>query len=210
MYWYEPLYPAQPKAKEPKKWDAVRREEKLARKLIGQSHYQSFIKEMFVRYVRCLDGSDYDSSFLKLWSLLEFVTVIKPGENYDEVIKRTLSLSADTDYDARILEHLRQRRNATVHRSVSSNRAETWIFQLKRFVETLMRFHLAHGRRYSTAEGIGNLLSKPHDVEVLKKRIAELKGELALTKSALRLHEHVATPPHDDKPSPPDNLPNDG
>lgn len=140
---------------------------------------------MFVRYARSLDSSDHESSFLKLWSLLEYVTAIKDGADYDELIRRTLFLSANDDYDKRILEHLRIHRNSTVHRGEASSHIETFIFQLKRYVERLMLFHLESGWQYSSAEELGQLLSKPRDPETLKSKITELEAELALHRAAL-------------------------
>ena len=113
----------------------------------------------------------------------KYLTVIKDNENYDEVINRTVCLSPREDYDRRLLEHLRSRRNASVHRGESYSRAETLIFQLKWYVEYLMLFHLQHGWRHASAEEVGQLLSKGRDTELLKRRIAELKAELSLNKA---------------------------
>jgi hypothetical protein len=81
------------------------------------------------------------------------------------------------------------RRNASVHQGESTSRAETLIFQLKRYVEMLMLFHLNFGWRYSSAEEVGQLLSRPRDLETLRKRIAELKAELSLNRAAMKLHD---------------------
>jgi hypothetical protein len=99
LFWYEPLYPVVTKPEVLKKWDEVKKEERNIRKAIRKSHYADFLKAMFVRYARSLDSSDHDSSFLKLWSLLEFITVISDTDNYAEVIRRTLSLSGNEEYD---------------------------------------------------------------------------------------------------------------
>ena len=188
LFWYEPVYPRESITETLNKWQFVKEEEKQIRKLVNKSRYRQFFKSMFTRYARSLDSIDHDSSFLKLWSLLEFVTVIKENENYDEVIKRCLFLSLNEDYDRRILEHLRSRRNASVHSGESRGRAEELIFQLKRYVEGLMIFHLQMSRRYSTAEAVGQLLAKS-DIDALKNRISNLKAELSLNKAALNIHD---------------------
>ncbi len=48
-----------------------------------------------------------------------------------------------------------------------------------------MLFHLESGWQYSSAEELGQLLSKPRDPETLKSKITELEAELALHRAAL-------------------------
>jgi len=191
LFWYELLSPTESTVEQVKNWDEIRDEEKRISEIIDKSSYRAFLKNMFIRYARSLDSSDHEASFLKLWSLLEYVTAIENRADYDELIRRTLFLSVNEDYDKRILEHLRIRRNATVHRGEASSQIETFIFQLKRYVDRVMLFHLQFGYQFSTAEKFGNLLSKPRDPEVLKTRIAEIEADAALHRVALQ----ARTPP---------------
>jgi hypothetical protein len=191
-FWYELLNPTELALETIERWEDLRNEETTIRRIIGASKYPDFLRTMFVRYARSLDSSDHESSFLKLWSVLEFLTVMKDGENYDDVIRRATFLSSNADYDKRVLEHLRSHRNATVHRGESSSQSETFIYQLKRYVEYMMLAHLECGSQYSSPDELVQLLSKPRDPAVLKDRITELKTELALNEAALKLHDSAA------------------
>jgi hypothetical protein len=192
IYWYENLYPKESRPETVRSWPEIAKGEKVIRSLILKSKYSCDLKTIFQRYARSLDSSDHNSDFLKLWSLLEFLTGIKPGENYAEVIRRTLFLSPDPDYDERILQHLRDRRNASIHQAETSNWGETHLFQLKRHVELLMHFHIQVGREYLSVEEIGKLLARPRDSAALYKRIEELRLELRLNKNALRLRKDLS------------------
>jgi len=191
LFWYELLSPSEATIESVHGWNRIKDEAKRISEIIEKSNYRDFLKNMFVRYVRSLDSSDHEASFLKLWSLLEYLTAVEDKADYDEIIKRALFLSHNDDYDNRMLQHLRIRRNSTVHRGEASSQVETFIFQLKRYIEALMLFHLQFGYRFSSPEKLGELLSKPRDLEVLKKRIAEIEADAELHRLALQ----VRTPP---------------
>jgi hypothetical protein len=198
-YWYEPVYPRESAPEELKEWSRVRRNEKRVRVLVARHGYPGFIKQMFVRYARSLDSSDHEASFLKTWSLLESLAVLGKQDKYDVAIDRALFLSANEDYDRRILEHLKDRRNATVHQGESSGENEPLILQLKRFVEELIVFHLRYGANYSSAAEAAQMLSGPRTSRDLEANVGSLKSRLSIAKAALRLRRRVEEP---DEPTP--------
>lgn len=195
IYWYDQLTYAETICERVKDWAAVQEEEAKLRHLLSLLAYPEFMKQAFVRYTRSLDSSDHDSSFVKLWSLMEYLTVMRQDENYGEMINRVLFLHADEEYHRQVLEHLRARRNASVHRGESSSEMEAFVFQLKQYVERLMAFHLEIRRQYKSPEEAAELLTRSRNPQELRKQIAELKLRLSLAKRALQIHEALSTAP---------------
>lgn len=188
-FWYEPLYPSEFDAEKLDKWEQVEQERADIAGLLDKHAYRSFVRDAFVRYTRSLDSTDHESVFLKLWSLLECLTAIDDDENYGEVIKRVLFIHADEDYHRQVLEHIRARRNASVHRGEASSNVETHNYQLKLYVERLMIYQLNSGTTFKSAADAGLLLSKPKSPHDLKKQIEKLKFDISLHERALKFHE---------------------
>src|SRR5258708_6875371 len=147
------------------------------RRFLRKHPYAADMQQAFVRYARALDSVDFDSSFLKLWSLLETLTNTI-GDNYDVTIRRVLFLVTDRDLSGLILEHLRNYRNATVHHDRSRLAAERYIYQLKRFVEVLLHFHTVSRGQFPSIAKLGEHLDLPFAPEDLRARILAAKAAL--------------------------------
>ncbi len=95
LYWYEPNYPTEVKATAFEDWPAVKKHTQAIVARLSQHPYASFLRDVFIRYARSLDGTDHESSFLKFWSLLESLTAINEDQKfgYTELIKRAVFLS---------------------------------------------------------------------------------------------------------------------
>jgi hypothetical protein len=130
-----------------------------------------------------LDIPDFESSYLKLWSVLEFLTGTVNGRNED-LIRRCTFFFNERDLARQVLEHLRDRRNAHIHAGTESYQLESLVFQLKRFVERLLVFHLRNGKNFLSIADAGNYLDLPTDPDTLRQRIAR-------SKMALRFREGV-------------------
>jgi hypothetical protein len=188
LYWYEPLLAPESKAEKLDTWEQIEEKQHvMASALIGHS-YQLFMKDLFIRYARALDSCDYQVAFLKLWSLLEHCTRIKLNENNGDVINRTLFLFEDHEYHRQVLEHLRERRNASVHHGESSSEDETHIYQLKKYVEWTISFHLHSGEMFNSADEAGELLKCARSPHELNKQIEDLKFRIRLREQALSIH----------------------
>lgn len=188
-YWYEHVYPHKIEPERIKKWPKVAKETRAIRDIIKIHSYPCYMRETFVRYARSLDGVDHESSFLKAWSMLEWLTAINENENYGEIIKRVLFLFEDQDYHRQVLEHLRLRRNATVHKGQVIEDAEPLIFQLKKYVEWLIKSHLICRRRFDNPQQFGQMLSSPRDMNQLKKKLDDLENRVRILKEARKLWE---------------------
>ncbi len=175
-YWYEADFIAgSAPADLANRWARIRSAERHVRKRIRSSEYSSELVAAFTRYARALDGATLELCYLKLWSLLEFLT--GTGEKrYDQTIKRCLFISGDRDYDKQVLEHLRDRRNEFVHSARVSDDVEHHLFQLKRFVENLLLFHL--NNRFKSTTEAGDFLELPYRADDLRKRLSMMKRGL--------------------------------
>ena len=181
-YWFEPFFvPARMPPNQRLGWPAIRREERQIRAAVKRSNYPDDIRCAFIRYTRALDTPDFESSYLKLWSLLEFLSGTVNGRNED-LIRRCVFLYEDRELARQVLEHLRDRRNVNVHAGRASYQLESLVFQAKRFVERLMVFHLVNGKKFRSIADAGTYLDLSTDPDMLRERAARYK-------MALRFHE---------------------
>jgi len=143
---------------------------KLVRKKLRTIAYSDDICEGIIRYTRALDYSDYDIAFLKLWSVLEFLTNTLKAK-YDNTIKRTAFCFKEYDFHCQVLNHLRDYRNKSVHTGSSDNSGvKIYIYQLKRYVEELLIFHLSTKMKFSNIESASEFLDLSQDAEFLREK----------------------------------------
>lgn len=147
------------------------------RKKLKLSKYKAEIESGIIRYVRALDSLDYNAAFIKLWSVLEYLTFTL-GENYDKTIKRTRFHFDEGDYHKQILEHLRQYRNRFVHAGTGTNDIDTQIYQLKYYVEILLSFHIFNSLRFNSLEEASKFMDLKPSIDVLKEQISLCKSAI--------------------------------
>ncbi|MGE4501208.1 MAG: hypothetical protein AB7C96_12735 [Hydrogenovibrio sp.] len=124
-----------------------------------------------VRYVRALDSPDYNSAFISLWSVLEYLTYTLK-DSYDKTIKRTSFHYKDREYARQVLEHLRRYRNKSVHLGAGESEIDTHIYQLKNYIERLLKFHISNHFGFESIEEAAKFMDLQHDIGELKKQIA--------------------------------------
>lgn len=182
-YWYEPNYikPLFPLSIT-NEYKKLKKYEKMIRGRIRKSSYATEIENSILKYTRALDERNFNNAFLALWSLLENLT--GSIASYDDVIKRTLFLYKDKEFHKLILEHLRSYRNKTIHTGDSIFEGmETLVYQLKGYVEMLLRFHLYNNLKFNDIKESAEFLSLNPDRTVLKEKISWLsKAEKFLQK----------------------------
>jgi hypothetical protein len=169
-FWYEPNFES------PDPYDFDNEKEynylisftKFIRNRLIKSPYQEIISEGIIRYTRALDYSDYEVAFIKLWSVLELLTdTIK--ESYERTIKRTAFIFKDYDLGYQILSHLRDFRNKSIHTGSSSNdNIETYLYQLKYYVEILLLFHLKNQNGFKNISSVADFLDLSPNRDILK------------------------------------------
>ena len=140
------------------------------RKYLRKCRYPQDMKSLIVRYTRSLDTIDLEDSFLKLWSVLEQLTDTG-SEGYETTIRRASFIFTDHEFSRQVLNHLKEYRNRAVHASSPNYDIEGFVFQLKRYVEALMEFHLANKFRFESIKSASEFLDMPKDTTILRSRI---------------------------------------
>ncbi len=170
VYFYDPEYIPRELPYTGQKWDEILKEFETIRRRLRRIDYQEKIRGAFVRYARALDGIHFESVFLQLWSLLELLTNTRPGDRYDVTIRRALFIFSDRDDHRSVLAHLCKYRNDWVHSGVSSMRAQDNTFQLKRYVDELLRFHFQWSGKFRSLQEVGTFLDFSWDISSLDRR----------------------------------------
>jgi hypothetical protein len=169
-YWYEPFFYEHIRTyNQKKKIINARKDEKRTRKELSNHKYQEVLKNALLRYCRALDFYNYETAFLKLWSILELLTDTV-GQRYDTTIKRTSFLFANREFHKEVLEHLRFQRNLYVHHSEQSEEAEIILFQLKRYVEKILLFNIFSKYKFQNIQEFASFLSLPTKKDDLKSK----------------------------------------
>jgi len=169
--WYEPeYYKNHAKADLSKNSYITLKFTKNVRKALKKSIYGKDIEAAIIRYARALDSKDYNTVFIKLWSVLEYLThTLK--DSYDKTIKRAAFQFSDRDYNRQVLEHLRQYRNRSVHLGTGETDIDTHVYQLKNYVEQLLRFHITNHFKFKNLQEAARFMDLQPDKEELKKQI---------------------------------------
>lgn len=171
IYWYEPNYFKERSLVAFSDRSYITLEfTKNVRKALNKNPYRNDVEKAIIRYVDALDSQDYNSVFLKLWSILEYLTHTMK-DSYDKTIKRASFHFKDRDYDTQVLKHLRQYRNKSVHLGVGDSDIDIHVYQLKGYVEQLLRFHISNFYNFSTLEDAAKFMDLPHDINALNKQI---------------------------------------
>jgi len=176
-YWFERFFYPSPTFGTRKAFEDLRRRELELRRRLAFVPYGDELRDGLVRYVRALDGIDHESTFLKLWSVLEYLTGIQ-NARYDDIVRRVSFLFGDGDWYRTILENLRDQRNRNVHAGTQSEEVEYLMFRAKFFVERVLLFHLQSAGLFTTLAEACEFLSLSSDPMTLKAEIA--KRRLAL------------------------------
>ena len=166
-WWYEPNYVGPIETYRDKdEWKQLSEFLKKVKFRLSKHKYADIIENSLIRYTRALDERNLQSSFLRLWSVLELLTNTEK-ESYDVTIKRTAFLFEDTNYHRQVLLQLRDYRNATVHLDKEDKEIETHLYQLKGYVEAQLGFHLFNNFGFKTIQDAAIFLNS----STLKKDI---------------------------------------
>lgn len=171
-FWYEPEYfKSHTKVDFSKNSYKTLEFTKKLRRALNKNSYKKEVEVAIVRYVRALDSQDYNSIFIKLWSVLEYLTyTLRDG--YDKTIKRASFQYADREYVRQVLEHLRQYRNKSVHSGVGENDIEVHVYQLKNYVEQILLFHIGNHYKFGSLEEAAKFMDLQPDIDALRKQIS--------------------------------------
>ncbi len=143
-----------------------------------EPQYRRDLERAFSRYARALDTRDFESALLKLWGVLELITHVR-RKNFGDIARRAAFVWPERTWARAVLEHLRDRRNAFVHEQESNDAPDRLVWQLKRYVDRLLLFHLRAGTDFGSLEAAARFLDLPSEQE-------ELRAEMRRVRRALR------------------------
>jgi len=175
-WWFEPSYVGAIRPYKPPQefFDSLYSSLNGIRKKLKIHKYPNDIQNAFIRYTRALDERNYTTAFLKLWSILEFLTDTI-GSRYDVTVRRTAFLYKEREFHYQVLQHLRLRRNLTVHFDKDTSEMKESLFNLKNYVESLISFHINNQYGFESIQEAAEFLSLPYEGNNLNHKIELLK-----------------------------------
>lgn len=174
-YWYDPGY-SKPATlfSDKTKFAKLLAFAKSLRARLAQLPYRTEIEGALIRYVRALDSADLNDAFLRLWSLLEYLTD-STHDPYKVATRRAAFMFADRERTQLVLAHLTNHRNRFVHAGSDSDEIESLVFLLKRYVDSLLLFHLGNRLGFATRAEVASFMELPHRKEGIDQRIKRLR-----------------------------------
>lgn len=183
-WWYEPDYTGSVRPfNAPDKLPRLLTFQRKVLRLLRRHPYRELLESNLIRYSRALDLRDWESSYLRLWAVLEQLTNTGT-EGYGVTVRRTSALYKFSDVTRQELLHLRERRNRSVHEGTEHRDLETLMYQLKGFVEDLLWYHLNGGKRFTNIQDAALFLDLPTTNTELAKRFKTIKYALRFRKDS--------------------------
>ncbi len=177
IFWYEPSYlrPVSPFKHDKVKnyYDSL----KYVQSKLKNHNYADSMKKVFIAYSEALNETLWNTSYHKLWNILEWMTTPE-RVNHQKTIERVAFLFKNRDYHYQILQFLRDMRNSLVHRDPTDNIQEETLFQLKIYVDALIKFHLEHGKQFLSLEYAVSFLDHSHEKAQIESQIKDLQEAL--------------------------------
>lgn len=170
-YWYEIGYQESVSPFEIQSLNQLYTFQDEVRKLLKRSPFRSYLEKALIRYTRALDLWDWETSYIHLWSLLEYLTSKSENEHPKPVVKRASYLFEERDYAQVILRHLKDYRNRAVHGGEDELNIEILIYQLKRFVEVLIEFQILNKYKFNSRNEIVEFLDSSTDLDNLNYKL---------------------------------------
>lgn len=171
IWWYDLEYVYQIRPYDPSRAiEKLYKFESSVRKLIQKSKYSSDINTAILRYTRALDLTNWEDVFLRLWSVLEHLTGTSPNDSYKVTVRRAAFVFGGEKYARQVLTYLKDYRNRVVHSGSENYDIEAYMYQLKRFVEALMGFHLGSKYGFKSLADASRVLDLPCDRQELRNK----------------------------------------
>jgi len=174
-YWYDPGY-AKPANlfSDKSKFSRLLSFAKNLRSRLTKLPYRSEIEGALIRYVRALDSADLNDTFLRLWSLLEYLTD-SGNDPYKVANRRAAFMFDDRVRSTLVLGHLTNHRNRFVHAGSDTDNIESLVFLLKKYVDALLLFHLGNSFDFASRAEAARFMDLPPSREEIDLRIRRLR-----------------------------------
>ena len=175
-WWFDPEYVYQIDPYNPSRdLERIYKFQKTGRKLLRKSRYSQDIVSAILRYTRALDLTNWEDAFLRLWGVLEHLTGTGPDDSHKVTTRRAAFIFGGEEYSRQVLIHLRDYRNRAVHAGSENHEIEAYMYQLKRFVESLLEFHLGSKFGFKNLKEVSTVLDLPCSREELCQKHNALK-----------------------------------
>jgi hypothetical protein len=137
-------------------------------RLLHESPMRELLYDALLQYCRSLDSHEADATLLGMWQILEKLT---NTDKYDLLISRIVRLFRDPEEARQIANHLRTRRNQTVHAGHNfSEEADVVLYQIERLVSQAIFFYLKSGPQFRDQQELCEFLDLSLDQAKLKRR----------------------------------------
>jgi hypothetical protein len=198
-FWYEKTYSAtSPFEKFAEEFVDIQKFYKLIRAKLKRSIYQQELENAIIRYVQALDETNFDNSFLKLWSILEHLTDTTEAPN-ETTARRTAFVFKENEYMSQILQVMKTHRNRMIHASVAPANTEPHVYILKNCVEELLHYHLNPPLRFESLKKAASFLDLPASstslatsLKDLSTTLEEIREKMELRKAAERYRDRLS------------------
>lgn len=140
------------------------------RKALKTSKFSEVLPEVLDRYITALDRRTYEDAYLRLWSLLEFITNTSSlGSNHETTMKRAAGIYKDIERAKYLINSMREIRNHLVHESTSERISSTIMGHLKNIVEDHILKLIYNPFKVSTLSEYGEILQLTSTGNLQKK-----------------------------------------
>lgn len=167
-FWYEARWAHdQPPVKFEDPADYRRNLQRWWRKLQDNPMHE-FISDMLLQYCRALDLHEPDASLLGMWQVLE---KLMGTDKYDPLIDRLARLFPDHEDARAIANHVRFRRNQTVHSAHNIGlEANSILIQIETLVSQAIFFYLNNAAKFENQQELFDFLDLPLDQRKLRRQ----------------------------------------
>lgn len=174
LFWYEEDYRKPLKAfRESSIVDFSKRlnwVEKLRKKL-DKNKIKDTLNEALLLYNEALDSYNYEISYIKLWIVLELLTGKLPNDTQEKAVKRAAFVFQNPQEAENDIMMLKDCRNSLSHKGFMNAKIETFVYDLKMFVEYIFRFLVYNSSRFHNYDDVRLLLDSSRDnIELYKKK----------------------------------------
>jgi hypothetical protein len=167
-FWYEPRWAHNESSVEFKDPPDYGRTLKRWWRKLQENPMREFISDVLLRYCRALDLHEADASLLGMWQVLEKVT---GTDKYDLLIDRLVRLFRDHEDAREIANHVRLRRNQTVHSAHNISReANAILIQTETLASQAIFFYITNAAKFENQKEILDFLDLPLDQQKLKRQ----------------------------------------
>lgn len=175
-YWYDPSYVKPATLYSDKlQFSKLLGFAKNLRSKLTQLPYRQDIELALIRYVRALDSADLNDTFLRLWSLLEYLTD-SGHDPYKVTTRRAAFMFQDRERAQLVLMHLAQHRNRFVHAGSDTDDIESLVYLLKQHVDPLLLFHLDNSFGFTSRGEAARFMHLPTSKIEINLRIKRLRA----------------------------------